>query len=168
MAYVLFIIEIRFLWNSHLTKKKRNEQTNGSFHLIRKSPPRHLSHRSPPSSFHSSRQVHAVTLKLAGLPPRAPGFQSHSWRFSSGFPILKMECHPGGDWHPGWGVVPTYSLIENWLFFVSASYVSFTGGFFSRLMSWELITTQLESWFSGFDSTELENVGEKIGSSLPK
>ena len=20
--------------------------------------------------------------------------------------LLKMECHPGGDWNPGWGVVP--------------------------------------------------------------
>ena len=21
-----------------------------------------------------------------------------------------MQCHPGGDWHPGWGVVPNYKI----------------------------------------------------------
>ena len=28
---------------------------------------------------------------------------SHKRRFRLGFPILKLECHPGGDWHPGRG-----------------------------------------------------------------
>ena len=25
--------------------------------------------------------------------------------------LLKMECQPGGDWHPGWGVVPRSTLL---------------------------------------------------------
>ena len=25
-----------------------------------------------------------------------------------GFPVLKMIHNPGGDWHPGWGVVTTH------------------------------------------------------------
>ena len=31
------------------------------------------------------------------------------WRFKLGFLLLKMECRPGGDWHPAWGVVPRLS-----------------------------------------------------------
>ena len=34
---------------------------------------------------------------------------SHKWRFSLGFPILKMVHIPGGDWNPGWGVDLNYA-----------------------------------------------------------
>ena len=37
-----------------------------------------------------------------------PGCNRGKWRFSSGFPILKMVHNPGGDWHPGWGVDLSY------------------------------------------------------------
>ena len=44
---------------------------------------------------------------IFGLNPPKPRMQSSQrFRFSSGFPILKMECQPGGDWNPAWGVVP--------------------------------------------------------------
>ncbi len=32
--------------------------------------------------------------------------KSHKRRFRLGFPGLKMVHNPGGDWQPGWGVVP--------------------------------------------------------------
>ena len=37
--------------------------------------------------------------------PIHPGFQSQMKVFS-GFPTENGDCHPGGEWHPGWGVDP--------------------------------------------------------------
>ena len=37
---------------------------------------------------------------------------NHKWRFGLGFPNLKMVHNPDGDWHPGWGVDPTYTKNE--------------------------------------------------------
>ena len=34
-------------------------------------------------------------------------------RIRLGFPILKISHIPGGDWHPGWGVDLSYSLVVN-------------------------------------------------------
>ena len=43
-------------------------------------------------------------------PPRSQD-ASHKQRFSLGFPSLKMECHPVGDWNPGWwGLDPNHFL----------------------------------------------------------
>ena len=32
--------------------------------------------------------------------------------------LLKMECHPGGDWHPGKGDNPNFSIHLKGVFFV--------------------------------------------------
>ena len=36
-------------------------------------------------------------------------------------PLLKMLCHPGGDWHPGRGDNPTYSCTRNYCKLVETS-----------------------------------------------
>ena len=38
-------------------------------------------------------------------PPRIPVTNEGFFRD----PLLKMLCHPGGDWHPGWGVDLSYT-----------------------------------------------------------
>ncbi len=37
------------------------------------------------------------------------------WRFRSGSPSLKIECHPGGNWHPGRGDNPRYVIVPRWV-----------------------------------------------------
>ena len=45
-----------------------------------------------------------ICLVFWGISTPQPVDASHKlWKFRLGFPILKLECHPGGDWHPGWG-----------------------------------------------------------------
>ena len=54
-----------------------------------------------------SRGKNPISRHTLDLPPTPPQYASGKWRFSSGWPSLKMlchPCHPGGDWNPGWGV----------------------------------------------------------------
>ena len=50
-------------------------------------------------------------MYMFSLPPH-PGCQSQM-KVLVGIPDPKNgSCHPGGDWNPGWGVVPMYIQID--------------------------------------------------------
>ena len=41
-----------------------------------------------------------------------PGCQWQMKVYIGWDPLLKMECHPGGDWHPWFGCVMVYQIGE--------------------------------------------------------
>ena len=43
-----------------------------------------------------------------------PGCQWQMKVYIGWDPLLKMECHPGGDWHPVRGVDPKYVYRDSW------------------------------------------------------
>ena len=55
------------------------------------------------SIMNQKHQPEFIKNNTFGSTPRAPGCNRHKWSFSSGFPNLKMECHPGGDEPASWG-----------------------------------------------------------------